>query len=158
MTLTSQISTHHMPEGGKLLLQFKDFLCLVHEPNLFCQLTQTSAISTKNLSTITHYNRFTYGLQAGTENPVQTLLVSYKRTWTQTYHLHIPAIIDINIIFEESLYHQERPWKIIKYLYQKTGLLRQFEPRIKKYNFLIRNFRNIMNFWNCYILNITLKI
>jgi hypothetical protein len=47
MTLTSHISTHHMPEGGELLLQFKDILCMVHEPNLFCQLTQTSATSTK---------------------------------------------------------------------------------------------------------------
>ena len=66
MTLTSQISTHHMPEGGELLLQFKDILCMVHEPNLFCQLTQTSATSTKNLSTVTHYNMFTCDLQAGT--------------------------------------------------------------------------------------------
>jgi len=66
MTLTSQISTHHMPEGGELLLQFKDILCLVHEPNLFCQLTQTSATSTKNLSTVPHYNRFTCDLPAGT--------------------------------------------------------------------------------------------
>ena len=103
MTLTSQISTHHMPEGGELFLQFKDILCMVHEPNLFCQLTQTSATSTKNLSTVTHYNRFTWDLQAGKENSIQTRLVSNKRSWTWMHHLQIPSIINIHVIFEESL-------------------------------------------------------
>jgi hypothetical protein len=42
-SLGCRMSTHHMPEGGKLFLQFKDILRFVHEPNLFCQLTQASA-------------------------------------------------------------------------------------------------------------------
>jgi hypothetical protein len=87
ISLSCQMSTHHMSEGGKLFLQFKDILCFVHEPNLFCQLTQASAGSRNSLSTVTHHNRFTCGLQAGTS------IIQSNKTAALMSSLHVPPII-----------------------------------------------------------------